>query len=82
VTCQDVADFLSDYVAAALPPERIARFEEHLRFCPTCVRFVENFRRALLWSRSVEVAELQTHQGIPEELVRAIVAARGGASSA
>ena len=35
---------MTDYLEGALAPAEQARFEQHLRHCPPCVRVVEQLR--------------------------------------
>jgi len=77
MTCHEVTEFLSDYLARELPPAQHAAFDRHLGECPECVAYVKSFQHTLrlekeACSRSADpVAE-----DVPDELVTAILAAR------
>ena len=43
-TCCDLADLVSAWLDARLPPEEAAAFEAHLRLCPPCVQYVDQLR--------------------------------------
>ena len=44
MTCQDVADFLVDYVDGELPALVRRQFEAHLGLCPDCVNYLQQYR--------------------------------------
>jgi predicted anti-sigma-YlaC factor YlaD len=77
MTCKDAVDFLADYLEGNLAwPQRLV-FELHLLLCRNCRRYLESY------SRTVELTKGLNHESstagippIPEELVRAILAAR------
>jgi len=75
--CRELVDFLDDFIEGRLAAERLVVFERHLSICRECVEYVEGYRGALAAARAAlcesERAELPP---IPDELVRAILAAR------
>lgn len=74
-TCQQVLDYLSDYLERSLPAEEIARLDEHLAACLECEDYLNNLRTTLSAARAAysERAEIEP---IPEPVVAAILAAR------
>lgn len=87
ITCQELADFIADYVAGELPPEELAAFEEHLAVCPPCIRYLESYRRTIELAREAYLGagDARSASGarrpppppsMPEELIRAILASR------
>ncbi len=72
MTCLEVADFLLDYVEGTLPEVVGATFEGHLRVCPTCVTYVENYRATIRLGKRASLAS-GFEPALPEELVRAIL---------
>jgi anti-sigma factor RsiW len=76
LTCQQVLDYLSDYVEGRLTAGELARFEEHLAVCPPCVDYLANFKATLAACRCVREAEKGRLQPPPERLVQAILASR------
>ena len=44
MTCRELTDFLSDYVADDLPDHVQREFEFHLRLCRDCKVFMVQFR--------------------------------------
>lgn len=70
MTCQDVADFLVDYVDGELPALVRQQFEAHLGVCPACVNYLQQYRDTIRLVAGVSDDMLAE---MPEELVRAIV---------
>lgn len=76
MTCQDVVlQFLMDYLERELPPELEREFERHLAACPSCVNYLESYRRSAALGR--EALEEADEAPIPEELVQAILSLKG-----
>lgn len=73
-TCQELLDFLSDYIADELPSETRSRFDEHLRLCVDCRNYLEDFRITLESAKSAECQ--MTLPPIPQALVQAIFNSR------
>jgi len=74
LSCRELVEFLDDYVEDRLPAERLAVFERHIRVCGDCKDFIAGYRLA---QRAVCVTLAdQVVVPLPEELVRAILAAR------
>ncbi len=80
MTCRELHDFLAAYLERELPPEQLAEFERHMRLCPPCVRYLATYRKTIEMCRAAQ--EPPEHEPIPEELVRAILAARSKSSQA
>ncbi|MGH9314212.1 MAG: anti-sigma factor family protein [Vicinamibacterales bacterium] len=79
LTCREIADFLMDYVSGLLPADRLAEFESHLAICPACVDYLRSYKATIRMSREAfdSSAANEVSPDVPEELVRAILAARG-----
>jgi anti-sigma factor RsiW len=77
ISCREIAEFLDDYVDANLPDARRNVFERHLAFCGECDTYLESYRRTIAIGKSAfdEPGE-RASKPPPEELVRAILAAR------
>jgi anti-sigma factor RsiW len=73
VTCQEIAEFLMDYVDNALPGTQRAIFEEHLAECPECVAYFESYKMTVNLSKATRQP---APQNVPEDLIQAILAAR------
>lgn len=77
MTCREFADFILDYLAGELPAEETRLFERHLQRCPHCPEYLRQYKAAVEAGRAAfadEMAELPAD--VPEDLVRAILAAR------
>lgn len=84
VTCRELADFIGDYRDGALEADVRARFERHLTRCPNCVRYLAAYEKAIAVGRRAFATEDADRvpaaaSGAPEELIRAILAARPSA---
>ena len=76
LTCQEVLDYLTEYLEGNLPAGEHARLDEHLAVCPECVAYLKNFRATIAATRRA-CEDDPALAPIPEELVRAILSARG-----
>ncbi|HEV3081722.1 MAG TPA: zf-HC2 domain-containing protein [Gemmataceae bacterium] len=76
MTCRDFVDFLSEYFSGDLADAERSEFA-HLAECPTCVAYLDTYRKTI---QLIEVArdhpEEHVPDEVPEELVKAILAAR------
>lgn len=73
MTCRELVDFLSDYLDGQLPSDVAERFQKHLDCCPPCVCFLNTYKTGAELARAALADE---DCCVPEELVRAILAAR------
>ena len=77
MTCQEVADFLTDYLNGELSQTKRAVFEEHLGICPECVAYLHSYEITIKASKTAcDHVHDQDASEVPEDLVRAILAAR------
>jgi anti-sigma factor RsiW len=77
MTCRDFVDFLDDYLFESVPDDRRAEFNGHLAQCPSCVAYLETYRTSIELGRAVlKRTDAPLPEGVPEALVRAILAAR------
>jgi hypothetical protein len=70
-TCQELIEFLGDYVAGDLPSERIAGFEKHLALCTSCVAYLSSYRETIRITQTTFSVEIET---LPPDLLTAILA--------
>ncbi len=76
ITCdQLITDFLHDYVATTLSPEKAFEFERHLGVCPPCKRYLKNYRETIVMAKTVGSTP-RTLERVPDDLVRAILKTR------
>jgi len=75
LACQEVLDYLTEYLEGQLPAGEHARMDEHLAVCSECVAYLRNFRATIAATKQACEDDPALAQ-IPEELVQAILAAR------
>jgi anti-sigma factor RsiW len=44
LTCQELAELVTDYLEGVLPPRERARFDAHVAECADCTAYVEQMR--------------------------------------
>jgi anti-sigma factor RsiW len=77
VTCKDFASFILDYLENDLDGTTRATFEHHLSICPNCVRYLAHYRATIAAGREAfQEPAAAVPLEVPEDLVRAILAAR------
>jgi anti-sigma factor RsiW len=77
VTCREFAEFIADYLAEGLAAETRAAFEHHLRLCANCQKYLDGYRTTIeLGRHAFDDLDAPVPADMPEELVRAILAAR------
>src|ERR1700739_1695448 len=77
VTCRDFVEFLSEYLSGGLIAAERAEFEAHLAECPECVAYLDTYRKTTQLSKpACPPPEDRVPDEVPENLVRAILAAR------
>ena len=74
MTCRELMEFLIDYLEGGLTPAERAAFDEHLAECPPCVDYLGMYEATIRLSKGAFAAPPEKP---PEDLVRAILAARG-----
>jgi anti-sigma factor RsiW len=73
IPCSEVLELLWAYISGELPPEQAHEFDRHLAVCPSCVAYLDSYRKTIeLSHESVQPAE----EELPEELIQAVLAAR------
>jgi anti-sigma factor RsiW len=71
ITCQQLIDFIVDYLEGGLSDEQHFEFERHLAVCPSCVNYLATYKETLQMSR---VATMEREAPpLPEELVQRIL---------
>jgi anti-sigma factor RsiW len=78
ITCRELLGFLDDYLASMLPADQVAEFENHLSNCPPCVAYMKGYRETVrLGKAALAATDDPAPAEVPEDLVQAILAARG-----
>jgi anti-sigma factor RsiW len=75
ITCRELITFLGDYLDGELPPAKNHEFERHLSVCPSCVQYIATYRETIRMARSAIIAPALHVEEVPEDLVKAILAA-------
>lgn len=79
MTCQDMIDFLMDYVEGELPQEQATRLDEHLALCPECEDYLKSYKSTVALSQLM-CDDMDTKpEPMPEDLVTAIMEAHRAA---
>lgn len=82
MTCRELIDFLMSYLDGELPAPRRAIFDEHLAECEDCRRYLASYRETIALGRDACASDdAPVDEEVPEDLVQAILAARGGPAS-
>ncbi len=77
ITCRYVNDFLMDYVHGELPERERLEFEKHMAVCPPCLAYLESYKQTIRLGKAACTApDAPVPAEIPDELVKAILAAR------
>lgn len=74
MSCKDLVDFLSEYLEGELPLHQRIVFASHLAMCPACRAYMATFKQTVALTK--EAAQADDCSQMPEELIRAIQAAR------
>jgi hypothetical protein len=78
VTCRDFVECVIDYLEDELDVHTRALFHQHLAVCRDCPEYLTQYRETIQASAA---ACIEIAPDAPEDLVRAILAARDIASS-
>ena len=77
MTCRELADFIMDYLSDDMSSETRRVFEHHLGLCGNCRKYLTSYEETVkLGKRAFEGDRVTLPTDVPEELVKAILAAR------
>jgi anti-sigma factor RsiW len=77
MTCREFSEFLDAYLAGELSRAEREEFQRHLDVCKQCVDYLATYEQAVkLGKAAFERPDGDVPEKVPEELVRAILAAR------
>lgn len=76
ITCRELIEFLMEYVDGSLPVDQRAYFDEHLQVCPECVAYLRTYVATVKAEKACCGDSTMPPEKMPENLVRAILAAR------
>lgn len=73
-SCREFLEFLAAYLDGELPEGIRSDFEHHLTRCPACVHYLESYRETVRLGQLAYDLDGPVPDGVPEELVEAILA--------
>ena len=73
MTCQELADFICDYIEGKLPDGERQVFQVHLDRCPSCIAYLGSIESTC---KMIDREACEPFQDVPEELIQAILKAR------
>ncbi len=76
ITCDEFEGFILAYLEDDLPPRQKFVFETHLKVCRECRDYLAAYRTSLELARASYRDDPAAPDDMPEDLVKAIVAAR------
>jgi anti-sigma factor RsiW len=77
MTCSEFTEFLDSYLSKEISPVERAEFERHLAACTHCVAYLATYEQAVALGKAVfKEKDREVPEEVPEDLVRAILAAR------
>ena len=77
ITCRQFEDFILAYLEGALPGRQKFVFETHLKVCRECRDYLAAYQRTIEVSRrAFDRPDSPVPDDVPEDLVKAILAAR------
>ncbi len=78
LTCREVDVFMVDYLEDILPKDQRRIFDWHLRLCPDCRRYLEDYKQTIVLTKAAFCeSKTPVPEHVPEDLVKAILAACG-----
>ncbi len=77
MSCQEITEFLADYLDGQLPLRQRLVFWLHLLVCRDCRRYLDSYATTIRLTRALGAnSPAENLATVPEELVQAILAAR------
>ena len=77
ITCEELIRFVLDYVDGSLPSNQRVEFDRHLSVCPSCVAYLDGYRKSIELARAAfGTPPAIDADSMPEALRAAILASR------
>lgn len=77
MTCREFINFLEDFRSGQLPAAQRDEFERHLNACTCCGNYLDSYEQTIrLGRKSLCDPDGPVPQDAPEDLIRAILAAK------
>lgn len=71
-TCQQVIEFLMQYLEGELSHKDRAEFDKHLGLCPSCVNYLESYRSTIMLGKMALCDHTGEAAQMPKELMSAV----------
>ena len=77
ISCKHFLEFLMEYLDGTLSQAQRDEFDLHMAMCPSCVAYLKTYREAVKMGReALRPSDEPVPPDVPEDLVKAILAAR------
>ena len=77
LTCREIEEVLLAYLDGELPLAHRVAFQAHVLFCSECKAYIRKYKTAMALGKTVfQDGDRDVNDEVPEDLVKAIVAAR------
>ncbi len=77
ITCSEFESFILAYLEDELAPRKKYVFDLHLKMCPECRDYLALYRAAMVLAKGALGKDREhLEENIPEDLVKAVLAAR------
>lgn len=74
MTCQELYDFLEQFVEGEMADDVRAEFQRHLDMCPPCIDYVDSYRKTIQCCKAAyDDPKECPDQPMPKQLVQAIL---------
>ena len=81
MTCREFVEFLWRYTEDDLTPTEQVTFDDHLARCPHCVKYLHSYQETIhIGKVALAPSEETALADVPDELIKAILAARSKAA--
>lgn len=74
IACNQFEDFILAYLDDELPPGQRRLFKMHLLVCPSCQRYLSDYRRTLEMTADLRAEDALKVNAVPQDLIVAILA--------
>jgi len=81
ITCREFEAFIDSYLDGSLDRSQRRKFEWHIRFCRECRDYLDAYQRAIALGKAAYTSSIPPGlEDAPEDLIKAVLAARNGKS--
>lgn len=74
LSCREICDFMMAFLDGELPEQERQIFQTHLAICPPCLCYMETYKKTVALGKNA--CTDPNPPPVPEDLVKAILAAR------